>query len=77
MTEEKPENPAAFPVSALYKPNTVDFIHGQDGVSLRDRFAGFAMQSLIAHGHTVEGMISVAVLAYAQADAMLAQRVRK
>jgi hypothetical protein len=71
MTEEKPENPAAFPYT--YGPES----GGECGMSLRDWFAGLAMQSLVAHGRTVEGMKSVAVLAYAQADAMLAERVRK
>jgi hypothetical protein len=71
MTEEKPENPHAFFVEC--KLAYTD----SPGMSSRDWFAGLAMQSLVAHGRTVEGMKSVAVLAYAQADAMLAERVRK
>lgn len=56
----------------------------QDGMSLRDWFAGMAMQGLIAAGaHTPEDVTAkftdelVASWSYSQADAMLAERERR
>jgi len=68
MTEEKPENPAAFP-----------FVCGPEssfeaGMSLRDWFAGQYATGVAAMRI---GDASAAREAYAFADAMLAERVRK
>lgn len=64
----KPQNPPMFP-----------HIHGCNvqGISLRDWFAGMAMQGIIANGGTnynAVGQAEDAELAYNIADAMLAER---
>ena len=46
----------------------------REGISLRDHFAGMAMQGLIAHKL---GIDSLPKAAYQIADAMLAERVKK
>ncbi len=59
----KPENPRAFPRA------------GQAGMTLRDYFAGQAMQGLIASDHEqVRSEDKVAQWAYDQADEMLRAR---
>lgn len=44
----KPENPPAFASTGLFNPNTGDYLYGQEGMSLRDWFAGRAMQAIVA-----------------------------
>ena len=65
---DKPENPQAFP--------TGDHTHGgHDGMTLRDWFAGQAMQGMLADGSAWE-TAKLARDAYKAADAMLAERER-
>jgi hypothetical protein len=54
----------------------VNRINNQDGMSLRDWFAGMALQGIIASGCTDESGTIVAA-AYIYADIMLAERVKK
>lgn len=60
------ENPQAFPISELGT-------HGTYGMTLRDFFAAKAMQAFIA-ANPEAWRGNIAVDAYAQADAMLAER---
>lgn len=64
-------NPSAFPV-----PNDAN-VNGDPGMTLRDWFAGQAMQGICAHvdswGLSVPG---IADQAYEIADAMLAERAK-
>lgn len=81
--ESFPPNPQAFPVD--------DFIRhgighkGQSGMSLRDYFAGQAMQGRLANPHYAKNMEDtdvpservpndIAYWSYRMADAMLAER---
>lgn len=57
------ENPPIHPI-------TMDTIVNQFGMTIRDHFAGLAMQGLIARGRE----IGVEAKAYEIADAMLAER---
>lgn len=69
----------AFPEAGLSGLPNGEFIHGREGMTLRDYFAAKAMQGFIAglyadtnnHGFTVEGNVAAA---YAYADAMLKAR---
>ena len=63
---EQPDNPRAFPLPVS------DNNLGYEGMSLRDYFAARAMQSYITIEPTRLG--TNAIMAYAQADAMLKAR---
>lgn len=67
----------AFPVPvAVHSDGTVEF--GLRGMSLRDWFAGMALQGLIASGRTQHMTRENAALgAYDFADSMLAARCRQ
>lgn len=67
--ETKPENPAAFPRSAAFGDGCHDW--GQEGMTLRDYFAGQVIAGL-AKFHTDTDKI--AAEAYRHADAMLKAR---
>ena len=73
--DTQPNNPPAFPAQFIGP----DFNPGQAGMTLRDWFAGMAMQGEIANGgFYMEGhMGKLAANAYAQADAMLAERAKE
>lgn len=60
------DNPSAFPLAV---PPDFQFANG--GMTLRDYFAGQALQGQLATG---EAALLVASCAYAIADAMLAER---
>lgn len=78
---EKPENPAAFPMPAheceLRGPMT-----GQGGMTLRDYFAAKVMQSSLTHvqnqcclgSHNEKDIAGLATDSYLMADAMLKAR---
>lgn len=64
---DKPDNPPAFPVFCV--PGD---IQSTSGMTIRDWFAGMAMQAYIAHKPSKTGLN--AAMAYAQADEMLKAR---
>jgi hypothetical protein len=75
----------AFPVPPASALGTGDprdgvaVVHAQEGMTLRDWFAGQALQGLLSHpeiGNTL-GDEKIAAFAWAQADAMLAARAGK
>ena len=66
-TQNKPDSGAAFP-----SPET-DHLMGECGMSLRDYFAGQALNGMLASGHGGDSM-EFAKLAYGLADAMIAER---
>jgi len=73
MSEVKNNGGLAFPEAVAVSP-VGDVYRGLGGMSLRDYFAGQALTGLLA---TVTGDVSytgVATVAYACADAMLAER---
>lgn len=79
---KKPENPFVFPHPAYHVPmsagmsviNTTELYLGpSSGITLRDHFAGLAMQSLV--GTMPEKQ--VAKESYIYADAMLAEREKE
>jgi hypothetical protein len=63
----------AFPVAQDHR--TANAIPWTAGMSLRDYYAGQAMAALIALDWSTKENIAIA--AYAQADAMLAERSKK
>lgn len=69
----KVENPSAFPVSI-----PKDFYYGENGMSLRDWFAGQALAGAMTSvpGPGFADWSYYAGAAYAIADAMLAERVK-
>lgn len=67
----------AFPRQTYQIPTNQEFEWGNEGMSLRDWFAGRAMQSLIVNDKWDERANSeggVARIAYILADAMLKER---
>jgi hypothetical protein len=64
MTDDFP-NPYAFPRTGVYSD--------QEGMSLRDWFAG---QALAANGDEADSAENIAKLCYAIADAMLRERAK-
>ena len=73
---KKPENPQAFP--------THDQDPGSDprnrvltgGMSLRDWFAGMALQGIVANPEASGSIEEIAHYSYRYADAMLAERAK-
>ena len=64
-----------FPVPDQYTPNGTLVVHGCEGISLRDWFAGQALAALIAHYEGQDGsMDGIPASAFQYADAMLAAR---
>ena len=65
-------NPPAFPLS----PGNVPYY--QEGMTLRDWFAGLAMQARLTHAEPCfeDGWAHTAAWAYEAADAMLAERAK-
>lgn len=68
MTDAKPDNPPAFPKSS----------HFQDGMTMRDWFAGQAIAAIPDHLREIQTdhRIKIAEWCYGLADAMLAQRTK-
>lgn len=71
-SQEKPFNQSAFPIGKQIQLC-------EQGMTLKDHFAGLAMQSLFANKSMVDTMTDysiewVAKFSYAIADAMLKQR---
>ena len=69
-----PANPSAFPVNATALPNPGAF-EPEPGMSLRDWFAGKALQGLLADPEMDMHVKQFAELSYEYADAMLAARM--
>ncbi len=69
--EEKPSNPFAYPVT-----DGTTFVN--DGMTLRDHFAGLALSGIMASGHAIPNVQTqfnnIAEDSYRLADAMLKQR---
>lgn len=73
MTNRK-DGGAAFPIPDVWMPNHEQMAIGHDGMSLRDWFAGMALQGMVqdlSRDHKEEYL---AHDAYKFADAMLAER---
>jgi hypothetical protein len=68
-----PANPAAFPRPDFFS-ETHHTSPAQDGMSLRDYFAGQYLQGLVSFHGATDHYPNRAIQAYAAADAMLAQR---
>ena len=67
---DKPDNPPAFPVAVPHNWSMY-----QDGMTLRDYFAGQALVGIITHPYGSAGQwTDAAEQAYAAADAMLEAR---
>jgi hypothetical protein len=49
----------------------------REGISLRDHFAGLAMQGVVVSRPTWEDTRRIALTSYEQADAMLAERSKR
>ena len=64
---EKPYDESAF-------PNSADPNDPAPGMTLRDWFAGQALQGLIVNPATVSPTVPISVRAYELADALLAER---
>ena len=78
-----PRNPAAFPRTSVFTPQG-HFSEGQEGMTLRDWFAGQALGSYFNYIEQSGLMKTVALdpgplanFAHALADAMLAERAKK
>ncbi len=76
---DKPDGGPAFPFSAL-SPGGPDIYKDNEGMSLRDYFAGQALVGMLASDSSVDRTkVNKAVwssAAYAFADAMLAERAK-
>jgi hypothetical protein len=64
----------AFPISDQRAPDGTGIMQGSPGMSLRDWFAGMALQGLIANP-VLYSNIDRVERAYSFADAMLAERL--
>jgi hypothetical protein len=74
--QEKPENPNAYPTRTEYEDPTNPIY---SGMSLRDHFAGLAMQGFLSNNTIVDDVNDQAIewaaaRSYLIADAMLKQR---
>ena len=80
MTNDKLDNPLAFPLPSQYViPGRGAIDNSQPGMTLRDYFAAKAMQSIITFGrddifNETNWAAAVAASAYKHADAMLKER---
>jgi len=72
----RPYNPYAFPSPGVIRTSAPDEYQqgAYEGMTLRDHFAGLAMQAMIAHDGHLSGDDKLAAIAYRVADAMLKQR---
>jgi hypothetical protein len=77
MSDERNDGGPAFPVGSDLGPasNIVD--GGYGGMSLRDWFAGMALQGMLACPESMGGINQFAECAYEYADAMLAEREKE
>lgn len=75
--EKKNDGGPAFPRAAFGAPETGMLNHEQDGMSLRDYFAGQALAGLLANPDVNGEVHHFATDAYRCADAMLAERSRE
>lgn len=85
MEKEKPSNPSAFPYlrETSYSPSW----ESESGMTLRDHFAGLAMQGFIGSGSymaysksnisTKENDEQLAIASYRISDAMLKERSKQ
>jgi hypothetical protein len=81
MKTNKNDGGPAFPISDVYFPNG-EIQFGMAGMSLRDYFAGQALQQFVAerdhnvwaHERSAEARHEIARAAYRIADAMIAAR---
>lgn len=64
---------SAFPISI----NLEQRVEWHEGMSLRDWFAGNAMQSLLIAAKTSRDVDLIANAAYAMADSMIAERIKQ
>ena len=77
----------AFPYAQRLPSGNIDTVHQNPGLSIRDWFAGMALQGLLAGRHTVKAMVTgittpnrdmsqdeVSEWTYSYADAMLIAR---
>jgi len=71
---------SAFPLPAVYTPEGMNAHRQEYGMSLRDYFAGQALQGLLCMGYGKadgpDGIKYGAETAYKFADAMIAERVK-
>jgi hypothetical protein len=70
---------SAFPVQAMVHPNSNEIIYGENGMTLRDYFAGQALAGICASYAGVDAIYKFSLDvddAYRYADAMIAERVR-
>ena len=76
MNTTQDDGGPAFPVAPTLNPDGTVWYHGKDGMSLRDWFAGMALQGVLSNSDAFAKMKDqqVAECAYAAADAMLAAR---
>jgi hypothetical protein len=67
----------AFPGPYMTPSGSLEVVFKQGGMTMRDYFAAKAMQGILAcESDTQLSAIDCAAFAYAQADAMLAERVK-
>lgn len=74
------DNPSAFPRPFSTTGTAYDFVQSveeQDGMSLRDWFAGQALAAVITSAAAATGPKTLSVRAYMIADAMLAERAKE
>ena len=76
MKTSKPDGGPAFPQQAHADTEKNRWYHTQQGMSLRDHFAGLAMQGMLANGFDGTDE-KLAGFAYQTADAMLAERMQE
>jgi hypothetical protein len=80
MTDEQLLEYRKTQIAGLLEENSKLREDLQEGISLRDRFAGLAMQGMTdpqPKFYCTDDIDSVAELAYKQADAMLAEREKR
>lgn len=74
MSAPQDDGGPAFPVAPTLNPDGTVWYHGKDGMSLRDWFAGLALQGALACPASSGKFTDFASDAYCYADAMLAAR---
>jgi hypothetical protein len=72
---EKHDGGSAFPLPMIPCDNNGGYTEVRcEGMSLRDWFAGMAMQGFLANGYVAEKWAHIASDAYSLADAMITAR---
>ena len=72
--KNKNDGGPAFPTEVEYNREDMTNLYHEEGMSLRDYFAGQAMQSIIKYGSAYSEKNIIARYAYEYADAMLEAR---